>query len=263
MLRFLPLQSAMKHNVTDIPLLTEILQAYPGAAKAADDHGRIILHYSASRSMDLSFVKCLLEAHPGGAKAKDKNEQIALHLAVTRLCGMELIDMLLQYHKNGVLDVDRYNMVPLNYAVENNASVELVSTLIDANVLCARHVISGNRTVLHQAVEFRRDTEVVKVVVEAWPGACAVQESVQGECSMLIVLCSLRFLVAQLGIRTTSHHVSYSTDLFTLILITQAGCPCTGQLRGCCRCPHCSVLTRPTLWTEPLCRTTKVRIYCV
>jgi ankyrin repeat protein len=181
MLGFWPLQCCMKSKVTDIALLTEILAAHPPAASLVDEHHRVVLHYAASRNMDLAFVKALLETDKNSASAIDKNGQNALHLAVKR-GNMELIKLLLVYHPNGVIDVDRYGMVPLNYAVEIDAGVELIRLLVATNPLCTQNIISGHRTVLHQAVEFRRSTDVIQVLVSAYPEATRIQEGASGTC---------------------------------------------------------------------------------
>lgn len=179
MLGFWPLQLCMKAKVFDIPLLTELLQAYPAAASLVDEHGRRVVHYAASRNLDLSFVKALLETDPAGASAVDKNGQIPLHLAVKR-GHLELITLLLSYHPAGVLDMDRYGMVALNYAIEGDVSLSILDLLLKTDRRCAENIISGHRTVLHQAVEFRRSTEVIQALVRAYPEATKIHESALG-----------------------------------------------------------------------------------
>jgi ankyrin repeat protein len=180
MLGFWPLQSCMKTKVSDIPLLTEMLAAYPPAAKLVDEHGRRAVHYAASRNMDLTFVKALLETDPEGASAPDKNGQVPLHLAVKR-GDLELMKLLISYHPRGVVDVDRYGMVALNYAVEGEVSLEIIALLLKTNKRSAENIISGHRTVLHQAVEFRRTTEVIQAIVAAYPEATKTHEGELGE----------------------------------------------------------------------------------
>lgn len=186
---FLPLQSCIKHKVQDTDLLIAVLTAHPAAAAVPDDHGRITLHYAASRNMVLEFVQALLSAHIEGAKVCDKNGQIPLHLAVTRLDDVPLIQLLLTAHPGGVLDADRYNMVPLNYAVENDAGIAIFDALLRTNVKCSEHCYLPSKTVLHQAVEFRRSVEVVAALVNAYPGATRVQEGVAGEDNHAVVAC--------------------------------------------------------------------------
>jgi ankyrin repeat protein len=107
---------------------TEILlRANPAAVDAANNSGRLPLHFAASTAAPKTSVALLL--NEAAARTPDKDKSLPLHLAVTEN-QHDVVQLLLDSFPQGVECVDKNNQTPLKRCFDGSSRGDTVKLLI-------------------------------------------------------------------------------------------------------------------------------------
>jgi len=169
----LPLHDAAIYN-SNAEVISELLKAYPEAATAArekDRDGCLPLHDAASYNSNAAVISELLKAYPEAVREKKEDGRLPLHYAAKKNSHAAVILELLKAYPEAVREKDRDGRLPLHYAAENNSNAAVISELLKAYPEAVREKKEDGRLLLHDAARYNSNAAVISELLKAYPEA--------------------------------------------------------------------------------------------